>query len=52
MNNDDAQCGALMASHSKYIKDSDTHKDSLSLPMESTVVIRHEDGGPWIHRGG
>ena len=34
------------SSHDKYIKDNDTGKDSL-FPEGSTVVMRHEDGGPW-----
>ena len=50
INNDDAQYEALKAHQDEYIKDNDTHKDSLSFPIWSTVAVQHEDGGPWVHR--
>ena len=48
-NNDDVQYETLKACHSKYTRDNDTHKDSLSFLIRSTVAIQHEDGGPWMH---
>ena len=50
INSKDAQYEALKAHQSKYIKENDTHKDSLSFPIGSTVTIQHEDGGPQMHR--
>ena len=49
INNDDAQYEALKACQDKYVKDSDTHKDSLSFPAMYTVALQCEDWGPWMH---
>ena len=48
--NDDAQYEDLKAHQSKCMKDRDTHKDPLSFPIGSMVVIQLKDGGPWMHR--
>ena len=40
---------ALKAHQDKYLKGSDTHKDSLSFPIGSTVTLQWEDGGPWMY---
>ena len=50
INNDDAQYEALKVHKDKYVKDNDACKDSLSFPIGSTVVVKCEDGGPWIHK--
>ena len=49
INNDDTWYKALRAHLDKYVKDSDTCKDSLSFPLGSTVAMHCEDEGPWIH---
>ena len=48
-NNKNAQYETLRACQSKYIKENDTHNDSLSLPIgfKVAVAIQHEDGGLW-----
>ena len=40
---------ALKRCQEKYIKCSNTHKDSFSFPIESTVAVQCEDGGPWMY---
>ena len=45
INNDDAQYEALKAHQHKDVKNNDTHKDSLSFPIGSTIAVQHEDGG-------
>ena len=49
INNDDVQYRAFKAHQSKYITDSDTHKESPSFLIGSTVAIQCEDEGPWTH---
>ena len=49
INNDDGHYKALKICHNKYIKDSDTHKASLSFPVGSTVATQYKADGPWIH---
>ena len=49
INHDDAQSDVLKAHQDKYVKGNNTHKDSLSFPLGSTVAMKHEDGGPWMH---
>ena len=44
--NDDAQYKTLKAYQVKYVKNNDTCKDSLSIPVGFTVAFHHEDGGP------
>ena len=40
---------ALQTWQDKYINGSDTHKDSFSFLMGSTLAIQCKDGGLWIH---
>ena len=49
--NDGAQYKALKAQQDKYVKNSNTCKDSLSFPMGSTVAVQYKEGGPWTHLG-
>ena len=46
----DENYDALKVCKGKYPKGNDTHKDSLSFPIGSTVAVQHEDGGSWMHR--
>ena len=46
INNDDNQYKVLKVNQDKYLKNNDTHKNSLSFPMES---VQCEDGGLWRH---
>ena len=39
----------LKACQDKYFKVNDTHKDSLSFPIGSTVTVQYKDSEPWIH---
>ena len=45
----DVNYEALKAWQDKYLKDNDTHKDSLSFHIESIVTVLWEDDGPWMH---
>ena len=45
INADDECHEALKACLYKYHEGNDTHKDSISFPIGSTVAVQHEDGG-------
>ena len=49
INNDDAKYKALTLHHDEYVKNNDIYKDSLSVPIRSTVAKEHEDGEAWTH---
>ena len=49
IDNDDEHHKALIIRQTKNDKDKDTSKNFVSLPVGSTVVVQHEDGGPWTH---
>ena len=46
---DDEHFKALKACQDKYIKGNGIHKDSLSFPTVSTVVVQCENGGLWTY---
>ena len=48
--NTDYECyKALKACQDKYLKGSDTSKDSISFMIGPTVAMHWEDEGPWMH---
>ena len=48
-NNDDEYCGTLVKRQTKMDKKHDTSRNNASIPLGSTAVIEHEDGGLWSH---
>ena len=49
LNADDKQYEALKAYQDKYLKATDTCKDSFPFPIGPTVSVQHKDGRPWTH---
>ena len=48
-NADDENYKALKLQQDKYLKNIDTHRDSFSFPIGSTVALQRKDGGLRIH---
>ena len=49
-NTDDEYYENLKVHQDKYLKGTDTHKDSLSFPIGFKVAVQHEDGQSYIIR--
>ena len=39
----------LIHRQGKNDTNNDSSQDFVSIPIGSTVVVQHEDGGPWTH---
>ena len=49
VNNDEECYEALVNRQTKDDKNQDTPRNYVSVPTGPTVVVQHEDVGPWIH---
>ena len=43
VNKNNAQYEALKAHQNKYVKNNDTHTDTLSFPIQYTATLQYED---------
>ena len=48
-NADSKNYEALKLWPDNFLKDNDTHRDSNSFPIQSTVAMQRDDDGPWKH---
>ena len=49
IDNDDEHHKAIIKRQTKNDQDKDTSRNFVSLPIGFTVVVQHEDGGPWTY---
>ena len=49
INNDDAHYETLEICQDKYVKINDTHQDSVSFSIGSTVAVQYNNWGPYMY---